>query len=78
MVRPESVILHRQKPDQGSNVVEGKVSTAMFLGEYVDCTVEIGRVVLQTHQPHSFQVRRGEDIWIELPPSECLALPEER
>jgi iron(III) transport system ATP-binding protein len=77
VVRPESVILHRQKPERASNVAEGKVSTAMFLGEYVDCTVEIGRVVLQTHQPHSFQVRRGENIWIEVPPSECLALPQE-
>jgi iron(III) transport system ATP-binding protein len=78
VVRPESVVLHRQKPSEGNNLVEGKIAAAMFLGEYVDCSVEIGRVVLQTHQPYSFEVRRGESIWVELPPSECLALPEER
>jgi len=75
VIRPESIVLHRQKPAQASNVVEGKIATAMFLGEYVDCTVEIGGVILQTHQPHAFQVRRGEPIWVELPPGECLALP---
>ena len=75
VIRPESIILHRRKPAQTGNVVEGKIATAMFLGEYVDCNVEVGRFMLQTHQPHSFEVRRGETIWVELPPGECLALP---
>jgi iron(III) transport system ATP-binding protein len=75
VVRPESVVLHQQKPGQGINVIEGKVAAAMFLGEYVDCSVELGKVTLQTHQPHSFEVRRGQQVWVELPPGECLALP---
>jgi len=75
MVRPESVLLHPEKPPGGDNVVEGKIVAAMFLGEYVDCSVEIGKAVLQTHQPHSFRVRRGQSIWVELPATECLALP---
>lgn len=77
VIRPESIVLHRQKPAGSDNVVEGKIAAAMFLGEYVDCSVEIGKVVLQTHQPHAFQIRRGDPIWAELPPGECLALPAE-
>jgi len=77
VVRPESVILHQNQPAQSANVVEGKIAAAMFLGEYVDCSVEIGRVVLQTHQPHTFQVRRGQSVWVELPPGDCLALPDQ-
>ncbi|MDP2607377.1 MAG: ABC transporter ATP-binding protein [Deltaproteobacteria bacterium] len=77
VVRPESVILHRDQPAQNTNVVEGKIAAAMFLGEYVDCSVEIGRAALQTRQPHSFQVRRGQSIWVELPPGDCLALPDQ-
>jgi iron(III) transport system ATP-binding protein len=77
MVRPESVVLHRQKPAQGLNIIEGKVGAAMFLGEYVDCTVEIGKKVLQTHQRHTLEVRRGDTVWVELPASECMALPAE-
>lgn len=78
VVRPESIVLHREKPADAVNVIEGKIATAMFLGEYVDCSVELGQVVLQTHQSHTLRVRRGEAIWVELPPGECLALPGER
>lgn len=77
VVRPESVVLHRTKPAATANVVQGKVATAMFLGEYVDCVIELGKTLLQTHQPHSLEVRRGETVWVELPSSECMALPSE-
>src|SRR5688572_7522835 len=78
VVRPESVVLHRIKPGQSENIVEGKIGAAMFLGEYLECTVEIGNNVLQTHQPHTLQVRRGDTVWVELPASECMALPAEK
>ncbi len=75
VVRPESIVLHREKPAETTNVIEGKVATAMFLGEYVDCNIELGKVTLQTHQSHALQVRRGQPVWVELPAGECLALP---
>jgi ABC-type Fe3+/spermidine/putrescine transport system ATPase subunit len=78
VVRPESVVLHQTKPTAAVNLVEGKIAAAMFLGEYVDCSVELGKVTLQTHQSHSLQVRRGQSVWVELPPGECLALPADR
>ncbi|MGH7846411.1 MAG: ABC transporter ATP-binding protein [Candidatus Binatia bacterium] len=74
VVRPESVVLHRSRPSDRPNVVEGKVATAMFLGEYLDCSIELGKAILQTHQPHSLELRRGETVWVELPPAECMAL----
>ena len=77
MVRPESVVLHKKKPLANENIIEGKVGAAMFLGEYVDCTVEFGRNVLQTHQHYTLQFRRGDPVWVELPAGECMALPAE-
>jgi hypothetical protein len=78
VVRPESVNLHRQKPAGEANLLEGKIGAAMFLGEYLDCTVELGKNVLQTHQRYTLQVRRGDPVWIELPAGECMALPAEQ
>jgi iron(III) transport system ATP-binding protein len=75
VVRPESIVLHREKPAHTTNVIEGKIAAAMFLGEFVECSVELGKVTLQTHQSHTLQVRRGQTVWVELPPGECLALP---
>ena len=78
MVRPESINLHRNSRPIGSNIIEGKIGAAMFLGEYVDCTVELGKNVLQTHQRYTLQVRRGDPVWVELPAGECMALPAEQ
>jgi hypothetical protein len=77
VARPESVVLHRQAPKFSGNILEGKIGAAMFLGEYLDCTIELGSNVLQTHQPHSLEVHRGDRVWVELPPGECMALPAE-
>lgn len=74
VVRPESVVLHRKRPPETTNVIQGKVATVMFLGEYLDCSIELGNFVLQTHQPHSLDLHRGETVWVELPPGECMAL----
>ncbi len=60
VVRPESINLHQQQPANGSNVIAGKIGAAMFLGEYVDCTIELGKNILQTHQRYTLQVRRGD------------------
>jgi iron(III) transport system ATP-binding protein len=78
VVRPESAVLHQKKPNQMKNIIEGKIGAAMFLGEYLECTVEVGHNVLQIHQPHTLQVRRGDAVWVELPPGECMALPAEQ
>ena len=77
VVRPESVNLHVQRPAQNVNVIAAKIGAAMFLGEYLDCTVELGKHVLQTHQRHTLQIRRGDPVWVELPAGECMALPAE-
>jgi iron(III) transport system ATP-binding protein len=78
VVRPESIVLHQNKPSHRDNILEGKIGAAMFLGEYVDCTIELGKNVLETHQPHSLRVRRGDTVWVELPVGDCMALPAEQ
>lgn len=74
MVRPENVVVHAARPPETANVVEGKVATVMFLGQYLDCTIELGRNLLQTYQSHSLQLRQGDGVWVEMPPGDCLAL----
>jgi iron(III) transport system ATP-binding protein len=77
VIRPENLILHQTEPSQSANILEAKIGAAMFLGEYLECTVECGSHVLQTHQHHTLQVRRGDPVWVDLPAGECMALPVE-
>jgi iron(III) transport system ATP-binding protein len=53
VVRPESINLHLDRPATSRNMIEGKIGAAMFLGEYVDCAVELGSHMLQTHQRYT-------------------------
>jgi iron(III) transport system ATP-binding protein len=78
VVRPESVVLHLKKPAHAENVMAGKIGAAMFLGEYVECMVELGNNVFQTHQRHTLQVQRGDPVWVELPAEDCMALPADQ
>jgi iron(III) transport system ATP-binding protein len=77
VIRPESINVLREKPASCANVIEGKIGAAMFLGEYLDCAIELGNHMLQTHQRYTLQVRRGDPVWVELPATECMALPAE-
>jgi len=74
IVRPEDIVLHTRRPQEGRNVIEGRVGAVMFLGEYLDCTIEVGKSLLRAHQPHSLDLRRGQPVWAELPAGECCAL----
>lgn len=73
VVRPEDMILHAEQPKTGTNVIEGKVANVMFLGEYLDCTIQVAQSMLRTHQPHSLELRRGDKVWVELPAGTCIA-----
>jgi len=77
VVRPESINVHLEKPAGDGNIIEGKVGAAMFLGEYLDCAIELGKNTLQTHQRYTLQVHRNTQVWVELPVGECMALPAE-
>ena len=62
-----------------ANLVEralGDGGAALVIGG--DCTIELGKNVLETHQPHSLRVRRGDTVWVELPAGDCMALPAEQ
>ena len=63
---------------EGRQYSRSKIGAAMFFGEYLDCTVELGKNILQTHQRHTLVLRRGDQVWIELPAGECMALPADQ
>ena len=77
-MRPESVVLHQKRPAHTENILEGKVGAAMFLGEYLDCTLEIGKNVMQTHQHYTLQVRRGDPVWVKLQRGNAWPCPGRR
>ena len=76
VIRPENVVVHR-RPVTAPNLVEGRVESVMFLGEYLDCQIALGDTLLRTRQHPSLALRRGEPVWVELPPHACAVLSAE-
>ena len=78
VVRPESINVHLQKPPMRQILSKARSAPRCFWANIVDCTIELGKNILQTHQRYTLQVRRGDPVWVELPAGECMALPAEQ
>lgn len=73
-IRPEYVSLNPPSSDGNANVLEGRVESATFLGEYVDCTVEIAGHSLHVRAHPSLSLSPGRPVQVHLPVEQCVAL----
>lgn len=69
-IRPEYVAVHKQQPT-GVNCLQGKVETSSFLGEYLDCLLQVGDSTLRARLHPSLRLRTDEQVFVELPPEKC-------
>ena len=77
-VRPEDVNLHPEAPaSQRPNLLEGRVESVMFVGEFVDCRLAVGGQELRTRQHPNLQLQRGARVFVELPPDACAVLRDD-
>jgi iron(III) transport system ATP-binding protein len=77
-VRPEDVQIHKQATlSQRPNVLEGRVESVMFVGEFVDCRLSVGGQELRTRQHPMLSLQRGEKVLVEIPPESCAVLRDD-
>jgi iron(III) transport system ATP-binding protein len=76
-VRPEDVHLHKQAPAERANLLEGTVESVMFVGEFLDCRLNVGGQEMRTRQHPNLQPRRGDKVLIELPAESCAVLRDD-
>jgi iron(III) transport system ATP-binding protein len=76
-VRPEDVHLHKTAPANGTNLLQGRIESLMFVGEFIDCRLDIGGQELRTRQHPNISLEQGESIVVELPPHACTILRED-
>ncbi len=73
LIRPEDVTLHRDPPE-AANVFAGRVESAVFLGDYLDCRLAVGDTPLRARPRSSWDLTAGDAVWVEFPPSACSIL----
>jgi ABC-type Fe3+/spermidine/putrescine transport system ATPase subunit len=74
VLRPERVVV-RTSPLGSSNEFAGTLRVAAFLGDHLDCIVDVAGTELRARAHPTAELRREQRVWGELPPEYCLAIP---
>jgi iron(III) transport system ATP-binding protein len=74
-VRPEDIILHLQRPESpDGNLLEGEVIDAVYLGNFLDCQVRVGRYEIGVQINHYEQLVPGQKVFLTFAPDHGLCL----
>jgi iron(III) transport system ATP-binding protein len=78
-VRPEDVELHEEVPVTltGTSVYPGTMMAKAFLGEHLDCQVQVGDCLLLARAHPSVRAPVGAPIYVRLQASRCTAIPRD-
>ena len=74
-IRPENIPLFKDRPQGLENVLEGKVTEAIFMGDAYQCKVAVGDDILAVHTHPFNAVSPGDKVYLQLDPASCNGLP---
>jgi iron(III) transport system ATP-binding protein len=76
VLRPERIVVH-PTPAGVPNEFPGTLRVAAFLGDHLDCVVDVAGTELRARAHPTAELRREQRVWVELPPEHCLAIPDD-
>ncbi|HET8568975.1 MAG TPA: ABC transporter ATP-binding protein [Candidatus Limnocylindria bacterium] len=76
VLRPESIAV-RTEPAGKPNEFAGTLRIAAFLGDHLDCFVEIGDVLVRAKVHPGTQLVRDQKVWIEFPAEHVVAIRDD-
>ena len=71
--RPEAVIVTATDP-RGANVFSGRIAAAIFVGDQVTYSIDLGNQVLQAKRDPFSSFQEGDQVFVQLPPERCLLI----
>ncbi len=78
--RPEKTEVKRVKSNQEGkevNTFEGKISTLVYLGNFIDCRVMIGDKEIRAQIPDIKDLNENDEVLIEIAAENCVCLKKE-
>ena len=76
VLRPENIVV-RAQPAGVPNEFAGTLRVAAFLGDRLDCVVEIGDLLVRARAHPTTQLRRDQKVWVEFPIEHCTAIADD-
>ena len=74
-IRPEDIILHRRPPTTQHNVLTGHVMDTIYLGNFLDCRVNVDGHELRVQLHLDEELTQGEHVYLEFSHDVCHCLP---
>lgn len=74
-IRPENIEVYRD-PGTADNILEANVTASAFLGEFLDCRMDVGGNELRVRVHPSLAVKPGETVFLRFPPEFCMLVAQ--
>ena len=77
-LRPEDIVLHLQRPTDGTvtNVMEAEVIDTVYLGNFLDCRVSVGKHEVGIQIDHFEQLSPRQKVFLTFTPDHGLCLTQ--
>ncbi len=76
VLRPENVAV-KERADGRPNEFAGTLRVAAFLGDHLDCLVEVAGELIRARAHPSSRLAREQSVWIEIPADQCVVLADD-
>jgi iron(III) transport system ATP-binding protein len=73
-VRPEELVVLREPPKQRANLLTGTVTSLSFLGESLDCRVQVSAQKIRCRLRSDQELHEGDEVYVRVPPEKTLAI----
>ncbi len=74
LLRPENVRVTVEPPASGVNVFEGEIKALIFLGEIVDCQIQVGSQLIRARIHPKSAFERQQRVFIEADPADLIMI----
>lgn len=75
-VRPANIIVSREKGSATNDLI-GTIDTLVFLGDSMDCRIDLDGQSLRSYVHPSLRLERGDQVHLGISPEDCRILPVE-
>ena len=73
-MRAEHFQVFLERPRDSENILSGKISNLLFLGESLECHIEVKGQLVHVKAPADLAIEDGHDVFIRVPPERCVAV----
>ena len=76
LIRLEDIEILSDASERTENVWQGRISSALYLGAYFECIIDVGERRLRTHMTRRSRPKVGDNVFVHVPARSLHVLPE--